>query len=553
LSLVVADSTRQKILIAARDLYSTLGVLNISRREISKNSGYAAGTVTAVARNRSEFLKLVIAAMPYSSVTKSLDVNLDANENHALQLLLSASRDIWGDPASAWDPIELSALAGAPFDEGLREILAQRIEYRWEKSRDIVVKLREHGLVDPMVDLDSVVLHIIAVGVGIAMLAPVLPVDISETHWTALSARLLESLSVSDPVVPHPGELPNFWRIRTTLSGAPASTARLLRMLSMLDVAVVQLTSVDLTSGEQQIDAILKTPAKMDRATLRQAIDSVGKDVIVASGNENDTVDVATRVLRLSSILATTPAFAPQAAADLILAQSWEVVEATSGENSSERVLRLQWTLDQHVILRREGAPFTQVEYQRASALLELVEALVTASGVTSEYGWVEELTNNKPVLVRLARPEDTEAVEQLHIRSSEKSIYQRYFTPKNSWREENLRRVSGGHRGVTLVVTDRNNQLMALANVFPLSATDVQTGEIAYLVEDQFQGQGIGKILLKHSQDLATRLGFNKLVAYVLNDNPVMRKLLLNHDWVQVPAPEFGLAVNAFEKVMIN
>jgi len=550
---MVADSTRKKILNAAQDLYSTLGVLNISRREISKSSGYPAGTVTAVARNRSEFLKLVISAMPYSSVTESLNVDLDANENHGLQLLLSASRDIWGDPASAWDPIELSALAGASFDEGLREILAQRIEYRWEKSRDIVVKLREHGLIDPAVDLDSIVLHIIAVGVGIAMLAPILPVDASETHWTALSARLLESLAVNDPVVPHPGELPNHWRIRTTLSGVPASTARLLRMLSMLDVAVVQLTSADLISREQQIDAILKAPANMDRATLQQSIDSVGKDVIVASGNENDTVDVATRVLRLSSILATNPAFAPQAAADLVLAKSWEVAEATSGENSSEHVLRLQWTLDQHVILRREGAPFTQVEYQRASALLELVEALVTASGVTSEYGWVEELTNNNPVLVRLARPEDTEAVEQLHKRSSEKSIYQRYFTPKNSWREENLRRVSGGHRGVTLVVTDRNNQLMALANVFPLSATEAHTGEIAYLVEDQFQGLGIGKILLEHSQDLAARLGFTKLVAYVLNDNLVMRKMLLNHGWVQVPAPEFGLAVNAFEKVMSN
>ncbi len=550
---MVADSTRQKIIRAASDLYTTLGVLNISRREIAKTSGYTAGTVTSVAKNRSEFLRLVLSSMPYSTVTKSLDVNLDSSENHALHLLLSASRDVWGDPASAWDSIELSALAGAPFDEGLREILAKRIEYRWKKSQAIVLKMREHGLIDPTVDVDSVVLHIIAVGVGIAMLAPVLPLSVSEAHWSALSARLLESLAVTDPVIPHPGELPNFWRVRTTLTGMPSATARLLRVLSLLNVAVVQLTSIDLASEDQQIDAILKAPQNMDRATLRQAIESVGKDVIVAHGNENDSVDVATRVLRLSSVLATTPAFAPQAAADLVLAQSWEVVEATSGENSSVHVLRLQWTLDHHVILRREAAPFTQVEYQRASALLELVEALITASGVTSEFGWVDELKNNNPVLVRLARPEDTLAVEQLHKRSSEKSIYQRYFTPKNTWREENLRRVSGGHRGITLVVTDRDNQLMALANVFPLSATELQTGEIAYLVEDQYQGLGIGKILLEHSQDLAARLGYTKLVAYVLNDNPVMRKMLLGQDWVQVPAPEFGPAINAFEKVMTS
>lgn len=550
---MVADLTRQKILRAASDLYTTLGVLNVSRREIAKASGYAAGTVTSVAKNRSEFLRLVISSMPYSTVTKSLDVNLDSSENHALHLLLTASRDVWGDPASAWDSVELCALAGAPFDERLREILAKRIEYRWNKSHAIVLKMREHGLIDPNVDIDSIVLHIIAVGVGIAMLAPVLPLSVSEAQWSALSARLLESLAVTDPVIPHPGELPHFWRVRTTLTGIPSATARLLRVLSLLNVAVVQLTSIDLASEEQQIDAILKAPQNMDRSTLQQAIESVGKDVIVANGNENDTVDVATRVLRLSSVLATTPAFAPQAAADLVLAQSWEVVEATSGENSTEHVLRLQWTLDHHVILRREAAPFTQVEYQRASALLELVEALITASGVTSEFGWVDELTNNNPVLVRLARPEDTAAVEQLHKRSSEKSIYQRYFTPKNSWREENLRRVSGGHRGITLVVTDRDNQLMALANVFPLSATELNIGEIAYLVEDQYQGQGIGKILLEHSQDLAARLGYTKLVAYVLNDNAIMRQMLLGQDWIQVPAPEFGPAINAFEKVMTD
>ena len=52
---MVADSTRQKVIRAATDLYTTFGVLNISRREIAKSSGFTAGTVTSVAKNRSEF------------------------------------------------------------------------------------------------------------------------------------------------------------------------------------------------------------------------------------------------------------------------------------------------------------------------------------------------------------------------------------------------------------------------------------------------------------------------------------------------------------------
>ena len=41
--------------------------------------------------------------------------------------------------------------------------------------------------------------------------------------------------------------------------------------------------------------------------------------------------------------------------------------------------------------------------------------------------------------------------------------------------------------------------------------------------------------------------------MAYVLNDNSVMRKMLLDRDWVQVPAPEFGREIIAFEKEMVN
>lgn len=42
-----------------------------------------------------------------------------------------------------------------------------------------------------------------------------------------------------------------------------------------------------------------------------------------------------------------------------------------------------------------------------------------------------------------------------MHKRCSKRSRYHRYFTPMNSWRDENLRRISGGDRGATLVATN--------------------------------------------------------------------------------------------------
>lgn len=555
---MASPASERKVVQAAADLYRTMGVLNVSRRDIVAASGLSARTVNSIAHTRSEFLRLVVAQLPFAPITKVLGgVGAPAGAN-ALQLLMTASRDVWGDPASAWDPRELEALAGAQFDEKMLEMLSSRIKHRWNASHALIEQMREAGAIDPNLDIDAIVLHIIAVGVGISLLAPVLGdpflgVSVPETAWTALSARLLESLAVIDPQRPPAGELTKFWRVRATIPRTPTASARLLRVLALLDVAVVQFSSTDIDDGDQQIDAILNTPAALDRATLEQAIDSVASEVIVARGNEKDATDVASRVLKMSSNLVQWPEYAPQAAADLVLARSWEVTDSTDGENSSEYVLRLQWTLDNHVILRRDRAPFTKVEYQRASALLELVEALTTVRGIPEDYGWVDELSDDTTVWVRLARPEDTVAVEDLHRRCSPRSIYQRYFTPKNSWREENLRRVSGGHRGITLVVTDREHTVIALGNIFPLSRETTDVAEIAFLVDDSYHRRGIGSILINHSEDIGARLGFKKLIAYVLNNNAGMQGLLLKHEWQRVPSPDFGPSVIAFEKILAD
>ncbi len=548
---MASSSSERKILQAAAELYLALGVLNVSRRDIVEKSGLSARTVTSLARTRSEFLRLVVAKLPYAPVTETFASEFDNPDSPALQLLMSASRDIWGDPASAWDPRELEALAGAPFDQQLSEVLTERIRHRWEASRQLVNQLKDSGAIDPTVSVDAIVLHIIAVGIGISMLTPVMHVSVDSDEWTALSARLLESLAAIDPVLEQTESPTQYWRVRTNLPATPTASARLLRVLALLDTAIAHMSVVDINAEEQQVDAIITAPAAVTRDTIFQAVDSVGHDVIVAHGNASDADDVASRVLRMSSNLVQFPEQAPQAAADLVLARSWEVTDSTSGDNGSENVLRLQWTVDHHVILRRDRAPFTRVEYERASALLELVQAITTVRELPQIYGWVEELTDDTSVWVRLARPEDTWAVEDLHNRVSEQSIYQRYFTPKNTWREENMRRVSGGHRGVTLVVTDRLHHVIALCNIFPESESNTDSGEIAIMVDDSWHRKGIGSILINHTEEIGQRLGFTRLVAYVLANNAAMQALLRAHGWTLFPSSEFGPGINAFEKVL--
>jgi RimJ/RimL family protein N-acetyltransferase len=301
----------------------------------------------------------------------------------------------------------------------------------------------------------------------------------------------------------------------------------LLRVLSLLDVHVVSLFTAQLAEGHQLVDLFLSSPAETDRATIAHAISSVGSDVIVGRGVEDDAGDIATRVLHLSARLVQEPGATPKAVADLVLADSWEVTTATVGDDSSDLVLRLQWTPERHVVLRRVRAPFTRIELNRASALLMLVAALSEARGEVDGFGWRENLGDGRAISIRLARPQDTEGVERMHERCSPTSRYQRYFTPMNEWREDNLRRISGGHRGATLVVTDVREQVIALGNVFPIGPDEADVAEIAVLVEDDWHGAGVGLLLTERLIDVARRMGFSQLIAYVLADNRAMRGLL--------------------------
>ena len=153
--------------------------------------------------------------------------------------------------------------------------------------------------------------------------------------------------------------------------------------------------------------------------------------------------------------------------------------------------------------------------------------ALAEVRGESSAYGWRENLPDGRSIAVRLSRPEDVAGVEAMHERSSAESRYQRYFTPMNEWREDNLRRISGGHRGTTLVVTDDHETVIALGNVFPMGPDDATIAEVALIVDDAWQGCGVGLILTEHLIDVARQMGFEQLIAYVLADNRAMLGLL--------------------------
>ena len=538
---------RERVLSAAAEVYAERSAINAGRRDVAKRADLPLRTVSAVGRHRVDLLREVVEQLPFPPVARHLQDQADDPVEPALQALMRAAREVLGDPAAAWDPIELQAIVAAPYDERTKKVVAQRLSQRWEAVEEVVRQLRGTQPDDAIQD-DSAALHLIAVGLGLAMLAPLSPKWSDGRSWAALVARLLEALTPADS--PDESLDPDQvqWRARVAIASSPAALARLLHALSLLRVHVVSLFTAPVTDDLQLVDLILKSPADVDRATVAHGISSVGTDVIVTRGVLDDTADVATRVLHLSARLAADPAAAPKAAADLVLADAWEVTTASEGSDASAMVLRLQWTVDRHVVLRRVKAPFTKTEQKRASALLTLVSALSEARGEPDGFGWRETLVDGGLITIRLGRPEDSEGVERMHERSSPESRYQRYFTPMNEWREDNLRRISGGHRGATLVVTDVHDEVIALGNVFPNGPQDADTAEVAVIVDDAWQGRGVGLLLTSRLIDVARRLGFAHLVAYVLADNRAMLGLLAatSLEWAVSHDHELGSSVAA-------
>jgi len=502
-----------------------------------------------------ERLVAVVEGLPFPPVAETFRHQAAEPAEPPMQVILGAAREILSSPAAAWSEEEVWALALAERDVYLHAAVAQRIEQRWSAVIEVVRQLRGTGHVDATVDDSAAALHALAVGLGLSVLTRVSGHLSDPGAWEALAARLLEALAATNPqVAPTPGEA-RTWRARVTIPGQPTALARLLRVLALLDVQVVSMFVIRQGADEQLVEMIVQAPEAVERASIAQAMDSVSTSkvgparsagsAIVARGVGSDTEDIATRVLLRCAALVLDPDEAPQAAADLVLADSWEVTDAAVGADDSTTVLRLQWTLERHVVLRRR-TPFTRTEADRASALLALVAALAELRGPGAGFGWAERMADGSDAWVRLARPQDAAAVAAMHERCSQASRYQRYFTPMDSWREVNLRRISGGHRGATLVATDGGTDVVALGNVFPVESSESASAEIAVIVEDDWQGRGLGRRMLEHLVDVAEQLGFASVTAYVLAENSGMIRLLesLGLPWKRSIDHDFGAAV---------
>ncbi|MEO3788131.1 GNAT family N-acetyltransferase [Actinocorallia sp. B10E7] len=128
-------------------------------------------------------------------------------------------------------------------------------------------------------------------------------------------------------------------------------------------------------------------------------------------------------------------------------------------------------------------------------------------------------------VSMRPLAASDQRAVAAMHARCSVNSRRMRYFSAKPGLPQRLFDLFLERSRGLTLVVESTEGDVVALGHLMYLSRPGA--AELAFLVEDGWQGRGLGRALAERMVDLGRREGLRELRASVLSENARMRRLL--------------------------
>jgi GNAT superfamily N-acetyltransferase len=128
-------------------------------------------------------------------------------------------------------------------------------------------------------------------------------------------------------------------------------------------------------------------------------------------------------------------------------------------------------------------------------------------------------LSDGSVLRIRMISPDDADALRAFHARLSHESIVLRFFGPHPRLSEAEVQRfthVDGIDR--LALVAEQNQDLVAVARYDRPSGSD--EAEVAFVVDDAFQGRGLGTILLRHLAAAARPRGIRWLAADTLSEN---------------------------------
>ena len=144
-------------------------------------------------------------------------------------------------------------------------------------------------------------------------------------------------------------------------------------------------------------------------------------------------------------------------------------------------------------------------------------------------YSVQEHLRDGRPVKIRALRPDDETSMLAAIDRTGTESLRRRFFVTKREFSDEetaffmNIDFVNH----VALVAEIDEDGRIAIVGGGRYVVVESGHAEIAFIVVDAYQRQGIGAILVRHLVGLARAAGLKQLSADVLPENMAMLNVL--------------------------
>jgi RimJ/RimL family protein N-acetyltransferase len=149
-------------------------------------------------------------------------------------------------------------------------------------------------------------------------------------------------------------------------------------------------------------------------------------------------------------------------------------------------------------------------------------------------YSVDEKLKNGTAVIIRAVRPDDKRRFTEAFGNLESESVYTRFFRYKSGLTDDELRTATevDFENTVALVVTipagGGEETIIGAGRYVQYDPPNVRrSAEIAFTVEEDYQGQGIASMIMRHLILIAREKGLSQFEAVVLPENKAMLSVL--------------------------
>lgn len=145
-----------------------------------------------------------------------------------------------------------------------------------------------------------------------------------------------------------------------------------------------------------------------------------------------------------------------------------------------------------------------------------------------AHYSAVEQLSDGRQIEIRALKPEDEADLLASVERTSAQSLYRRFFAARRNFSEKEIAfflNVDFSNHVALVAVSEESGRTKIVGGARYIVVSD-GSAEMAFVVIDEYQGKGIGTLLMRHLVVIARDAGLKELIAGVLPDNTSMLRV---------------------------